>query len=403
MTFARFQKILVLFLLTASGFFGGWYFGKSGYIFEVRKNPPEIKILNRTPPRQSVDFDLFWEVWEIVRTQYLERPVDAKKMMYGALVGMVQSLGDPYTSFLPPVQNETVTNAINGVYEGIGAELGMRENQLIVVSPLDGSPAKAAGVLPGDAILEIEGRSTVGIALSEAVSMIRGESETTVSLTLARRGADKPFKLSVKRGQVTVPSIVWEDKGDGVAYIRLSRFGSETNAEWSKVASEVNVNMKELDAVVLDVRGNPGGYMQAAVFIAGEFFSGKPVMYEETSVGEQIPFETNRAGNFNKLPVFVLIDGGSASASEILAGALKADAGAVLVGSKSFGKGTIQDARDFDDGSGLHITIAKWLTPDKKWVHNVGLTPDVVVESNLGDDGKTDAQLEKALELARGI
>ena len=151
MTFARFQKILVLFLLTASGFFGGWYFGKSGYIFEVRKNPPEIKILNRTPPRQSVDFDLFWEVWEIVRTQYLERPVDAKKMMYGALVGMVQSLGDPYTSFLPPVQNETVTNAINGVYEGIGAELGMRENQLIVVSPLDGSPAKAAGVLPGDA------------------------------------------------------------------------------------------------------------------------------------------------------------------------------------------------------------------------------------------------------------
>ncbi len=392
-------------MLSVSFFYGGYYFGKRGYEIDIKKTPLEVEIINKNTVPSEVDFGLFWDVWTTLETKYLLRPVNAQEMVWGAIEGMVKAVGDPYTSFLPPEVNEAVKSAINGEYQGIGAELGLKENQLIVVAPLDGSPAKASGVKAGDEILEIEGTSTAGISVTEAVSKIRGDAGTLISLTLRRDGGD-PFIVQIRRGVITVESVTWEDKGDGTAYIRISRFGGETNEDWSKVASEVNVDMNELDAIVLDLRGNPGGYMDSAVFIAGEFVKGREVvLFQEDALGNSVPHYTNRLGAFERIPaVFILIDEGSASASEILAAALKHHINATLVGAKSFGKGTIQDAQNFSDGSGLHITIAKWLTPEKVWIHDKGLEPDIPVEitEDAIADG-FDAQLEEALKLAKEI
>jgi len=317
---------------------------------------------------------------------------------------MVNALGDPYTSYLPPQVNEVVTDAINGTYKGIGAELGLRDGQLIIVAPLDGSPAKEAGVLAGDKILEIESNGTVGISLTEAVSKIRGEAGTLSTLKL-QRNDNEPFLVRIKRGVITVASVTWENKGDGTAYIRVSRFGGDTNSEWQKVVKEINVEMDELDVVVVDVRGNPGGYLQSSVYLADEFVQKGVVLWEESATGDLESFDAERIGAFENIPqVYVLVDEGSASASEILAAALRDLVKAKIVGVKTFGKGTIQDARDFKDGSGVHITVAKWLTPNKVWIHKTGLEPDIIVERSDEDiNNNVDTQLDKVLELAKEI
>lgn len=402
--FKRFQNYLITFLVAVGFFYGGYYLGKRGFIFEVRKNPPKVEITNSYPADSELDFSLFWEVWDLVSNKYLDRPVNPQEMMYGAILGMVDSLGDPYTSFLEPAVNESVGDALGGRYQGIGAELGMRDNQIVIVAPFDGSPAKKAGVMAGDKILKIGDESTIGITVTEAVSKIRGSSGTKITLTLQYEN-EEPREISITRGVITVSSVNWEDKGNGTVYIRVSRFGTETNDEWDDAVSNINISMKELDAVILDLRGNPGGYLESSVYLSEEFFSNKTVLYEETATGEQIPFEAKRVGVFEKVPaVFVLVDGGSASASEILAAALRDNIGATLIGEKTFGKGTIQEAQDFTDGSGLHVTVAKWLTSKKEWVHNVGIEPDIVVEITSDDthQGK-DPQLQKALELADEI
>jgi len=404
--FKKFQIILFTLLLAGSTFFGGLYLGKRGYEVDIRKNPPQVEFVNKSPTSQTIDFALFWEAWDQVSKDYLNRPVDPKKMMYGAVRGMVESLGDPYTSFLDPEVNKVVNNSLNGAYEGVGMELGIKDGLLMVVSPLDGSPAKKAGVLAGDRIFEIEGKSTAGITVTEAVSKIRGQAGTVSTLKIQRGNVD-PFVLTVKREKITVASVTWQDKGEGTAYIRVSRFGADTNGDWDNAVKEVNVKMRELNAIVLDLRGNPGGYLQSAVHIASDFYTGKPVLYEQTALGEQLPFNAQGSADFARIPVIILIDEGSASASEILASALKENIGAVLVGAQSFGKGTIQDAKEFKDGSGLHITIAKWLTSAKKWVGDkdengkVGLKPDIAVEITKDDiNASRDPQLNKALEIA---
>jgi carboxyl-terminal processing protease len=401
-SFEKFQRILITLLVGFICFYGGYYMGKRGYLFEVRKNPPKISIINQYPNDKTVNFQLFWDVWNMINSSYLERPVDAQKMVYGAISGMVASLGDPYTTFLPPDTNKSLSDTLNGKYEGIGAELGVTDGQLVVIAPLDGSPAKAAGLKAGDKILKIDNVSTVGIQLTDAVAKIRGTSDTPVTLTV-QTGNDQPRDVPLQRGIITVASVTWKDEGNGIAYIRISRFGEDTNDEWTKAVNEINVQMKQLDTVVVDVRGNPGGYLDSAVYIASEFFKDKPVVWEESPTGQQTPLNANRVGTFTQVPnVYVLIDGGSASASEILAAALKENDHATLVGVKSFGKGTIQDARDFSDGSGVHITIAKWLTPNKEWIHKIGLQPDVKVDISDADinSGK-DPQLDKVLELAK--
>lgn len=410
MTFRKFQILLVTLILSVSTFFGGLYLGKRGYDVEVKKNPPYVQIDHKFPDTNTSDLDFasFWQVWDMLTREHLERPLDQKKMLYGAIKGMVDSVGDPYSSFLDPEINKMVDDSLNGVYEGIGAELGVLENQIIVVTPIDGSPAKEV-LMQQDKILEIDGLTTFGMNLNEAVSKIRGSAGTIIKLKI-QRGSFEPFDVTIKRAKINISSVTWEDKGEGTVYIRISRFGSDTNPDWTKTAKEINTKMRELDAVIIDVRGNPGGYLLSPVHIAGDFYKGV-VVYEQDAVKKEIPYSTEdrKIAIFSKIPtVIVLIDKGTASASEILAAALKENIDATLVGERSFGKGTIQDAKKFDDGSGLHITIAKWLTSQKVWVGEKdsdgkakGLTPDIEVKITEEDlKNLKDPQLEKALELA---
>ncbi len=398
----KFQTIFAIVLFCVGGFFGGYYFGVRGYEIQIKKNPVEVKINNKNHIPDTVDMELFWKVWDRMHKEYLERPVDSQKMIYGAISGMVKALGDPYTSFLTPDENKVINNTLAGVYEGIGAELDIKDGILIIVSPLDGSPAQAAGLKPQDRILQIDGQSAIGTSVTEAVSKIRGADGTSVTLTI-KSGEDPMRDVKVTRGKIKIESVTWKDLGEGTAYIRISRFGGDTPTEWTKVVSEINVKMSELDALVIDLRSNPGGYMGAAIYIASEFYDGKPVLYQEDAEGTQVALKADRKGQFGKLPAtYVLVDGGSASASEILAAALRDTVGAKLVGVKSFGKGTIQDTDNYPDGSGIHITIAKWLTPNKEWVHKKGLEPDVVVELDQDQFTKgVDTQLDKAKELAK--
>jgi len=404
----RFQKKLGVLLTFIGLFFSGYFLGVSGYEFDAAVQPFSLSVERKIPVSSDVDFNKFWEKWDYLIADKSKDEV--KKMYYESISGMVESLGDPYTSFLAPPVNEVVNNAINGTYEGIGAELGFnQEDKLIVISPLDGSPAINAGIRPGDRILKIDGEDTEGISLNEAVAQIRGESGTFVTLTI-RRDDKEPQDIRIKRGVITVASVTWKDMGEGTVYLKVSRFGGDTNKEWDKAVSEINIKVNELDALVIDLRGNPGGYLESAVHLAGEFYRNKPVLYRETALGEQFEMKTNRNGFFTQVPaVFVLIDGGSASASEILAAALKSQINATLVGEKSFGKGTIQDAENFKDGSGLHITIEKWLTPEKVWVHKKpdiegGIQPDIAVEMSDEDiKAGLDKQLDKAVELSKQI
>jgi len=293
---------------------------------------------------------------------------------------------------------------LEGIYEGIGAELGIRQGQLIIVAPLSGSPAEGEGVRAGDKILKIEGVSTAGVSISEAVSKIRGTAGTKIILTF-QRGDGPEFEVAITRARITVKSVLSEAKGEGLFYLEVSRFGNSTNGEWDAVVREVRNQGSEIRGIVLDLRNNPGGFLSAAVYLASEFLAkGTVVIQEDARGGKQVISvqQTKNGHAFAEVPVVVLINAGSASASEILAAALQERGGARLVGEQSFGKGTVQDAVDFEDGSGLHLTVTKWLTPSGRWVHEGGLAPDFAIELT-EEDGNAgrDPQLDKAFDLLR--
>ena len=403
-------KLYILILLFSSATFaGGWFFGNQGYEIRVEgqfSNIKGVQIINKETAQtpKNIDFSIFWQTWDILSARHVDRPLDPQKLLYGALKGLAEAVGDPYTAFLPPEENKEVKDNLNGRYEGIGAELGMRDDQLTVISPLDGSPAEAVGVQPGDVILKIDDEETSNLSLSESVSRIRGPAGTSVRLTL-KRGDDEPFEVTIRREQITIKSISWEQKDDGVIYIRVARFGEQTNQDWDSAIDEIINNQSSMiKSIILDVRSNPGGYLQASIHIASEFVNTGVIVYEEFGTGQRQPFNSDHRGQLTQVPVVVLIDEGSASASEILAGALRDLKRAQLVGKKSFGKGTVQDAVEFTDGSSVHVTIARWLTPNGDRLDGIGLTPDVVVERTEEDvaAGK-DVQLEKAIEIVKGL
>jgi len=421
------QSIITTILLVLLGVFAGYYFGVRGFEIKVKEGLSKIEVENKgTVNVENVDFSRFWEVWDIINNKHIRKPFDKNKLVEGAINGMIESIDDPYTSYFNPVENSEAMESLNGLYEGIGAQLGYDEGGgLIVVSPLDGSPAQNAGVLAGDKILAISGEETLGITIEQAVNKIRGNAGTSIVLTLARNIKPEPFDVSITRGTIKLDSVIWEDKGDGIAYIRLSRFGGETNKDWLKAVGEIKAEMPNLDGIILDVRNNPGGYLDSAVYISSEFIKNGVVVNEEFSDGSKQSYEVDHNGVLtdNDLKIVVLINGGSASASEIVAGALKERRQALLVGARSFGKGTVQKSEEFTDGSSVHVTIAKWLTPNGNWidkhnstfkdsVHNEldeneneiigGLKPDfeVVFSDQDIEEGK-DVQLDKAIEVIK--
>ncbi|OGD01336.1 hypothetical protein A2972_02630 [Candidatus Amesbacteria bacterium RIFCSPLOWO2_01_FULL_47_33] len=410
------RKLLIVgTLVIASGWVGFWM-GQRKLTFEFKNWRPAV-VLNKSSVVRSgpeeVDFSLFWTVWDKVSAEYVDKSaVDGKKMVDGAISGMVSALGDPYTVYLPAQQNKESKEDLGGAFEGVGIQLGYKDNRLAIVAPLDGTPAHRAGVKAGDFILHIKDekkrldRSTDGLTLPEAVKMIRGEGGTTVELTLARAGQEDPFKVELTREIIVVKSVTVEypDSGGGkIAWIKLNRFGDRTREEWNAVVGEL-ADKEDIDGVVLDLRNNPGGYLEMSVYIAGEFLSpGKTVVGQQYGDGTKTDTKVDRNGRLLKQRLAVLVNEGSASASEILAGALQDHKRAKVVGVKSFGKGSVQQPDDFPDGSGVHITIAKWLRPSGEWIDKIGITPDEVVEwEPEGDAAVSDAddpQLKKAIEL----
>lgn len=394
------KNILILVLV----FLLGWQLGQKNLPVNLDKKDYNVQFVNSKPPKEiKIDFKLFWDTWDLVSRLYLDKSaIDPNKLFYGAISGMVSAIGDPYTVFLPPEQQKSSKEELNGSFEGVGIQLGFnKEKRLVVVAPLSGTPAEKAGIKPQDLIVEIDDKDTTSMTLPEAVKLIRGPKGSQVTLEIFREGEEETRTFTLTRDTIVVKSVELSFKntetGKEVAIIKLSRFGERTKEEWEEAISDVI--SKDPQALILDVRNNPGGFLEGAVFIASEFLESGDIVIQENAKKERSPFGVNRTGRLLDKQMVVLINKGSASASEIVAGALRDRDRAKLVGEKTFGKGTIQEAQDLPGGTGIHITVAKWLTPNGGWVNDTqGLEPDVKIEEDK-EDSTRDPQLEKALEL----
>ena len=395
-----------IILIAILAFLLGWQLGHRDVLVKWANYKPAFSIINReVPTAVNIDFKLFWDTWDLLSKTYIDKKaLDPSKLFYGAISGMVASIGDPYTVFLPPAAQKSTTEELNGSFSGVGIELGFSDTKpprLVVQSPLSGTPAALAGIKPKDLIVKIDDKDTTGMNLPEAVQLIRGEKGTKVNLTIFREGDSDTKLFTLTRDTIIVKSVEVSFKetksGKSVALIKLSRFGERTNDEWTKAVDEIV--SKNPGAVILDLRNNPGGFLEGAVFIASEFLNGGDVVLQENNEGVRVPFKVNRVGRLLNIPTIVLINKGSASASEIVAGALQDRKRAQLLGEKSFGKGTIQEAQSLAQGTGIHITVAKWLTPNGRWVNETqGFDPDIKVDAEK-DDPTKDPQLDKAIEL----
>ncbi len=416
----RRQKFYFIIAILFSGFVG-YIIGTSKIKADWKNFQPHLEITSKQPPASisHIDFSPMWVVLQHLESEYYDKQaLNPQKVLNGAISGMVSSLDDPYTVYLPPAENNDFKEVMAGKFEGIGAELGMKEKQIIVVAPLDGSPAKQAGIRGGDAIIKVDNQTTYGWTIAEAVDKIRGPKGSKVTLLIAREGEKEAKTITIMRDTITIKSITsWvkpvkdvenikmtstlqSNKDKKVAYIRLSQFGDSTNQEWVNVTNEVSLAMKrdpDIQGVIFDLRNNPGGYLNDAVFIASEFLKDGTVVMQEDREGNRMKMDVTRQGLLTSVPVYVLINKGSASASEIVAGALSDHGRAKLIGEVSFGKGTVQAAEELGGGSGLHVTIAKWLTPNGTWVHQKGLTPQIEVKLD-DKDPSHDTQLERAVE-----
>lgn len=398
---------LVLALLVLS-FGTGYRAGITGVGQNFIQNTP---LVGNTPTKpNAVDFSLFWDVWDRVNRYYIDKKaIDYQKMVYGAITGMVSSLGDPYTVFLPPDQNKEAKDDLSGKFEGIGAQLGVKDKKIVVVAPLKGTPAEKAGLKPSDWIVKVDDKETAGWTLPEAVAKIRGPKGSSVKLTILHKDDTKPVDVSVARDTINVASVEWEEKNvkkecndcDKVIYLKLSRFGDQTTDEWNKAVGEINSKLQTADSkikgLVFDLRNNPGGYLSGSVFIASEFLKDGNVVIQESVAGGKQTYNVERKGKLTDIPMVVIINKGSASASEIVAGALGVRGRAKLVGETTFGKGSIQEAQELASGAGIHITTAKWLLPNGKWINGSGIDPDVKAENDEAAPDE-DLQLEKAIE-----
>jgi carboxyl-terminal processing protease len=348
---------------------------------------------------QDVNYDLYWDVWNTIKEKYYDSSkILDTELFYGSLAGLVASLGDPYSVFLNPQVNNEFTQELSGKFEGIGAEIGLRKDQLTIIAPLPETPADKAGLKSGDKILAIDGLDTQGMALDKAVNLIRGEKGTKVKLFITPFDGNESKEVEIVRDTIKIISVSWEDKGNQVVYIKISYFNQDTFDRFSDAVNEALATNPK--TIILDLRGNPGGFLDVAVKIASYWVEDKPVVLEKIHDGTVTPFPSVGRPILKDLKTYVLVNEGSASASEILAGALQDYKLGTIVGQQSFGKGSVQDLIDFNDGSSVKLTIAKWLTPNGQTIDEVGITPDVVVEMTPEDyDENRDPQFDKVMQL----
>lgn len=409
------RSVVVSILLVVMGGVVGYRIAKGDtvpFVSRALTVLPSSRIINTKNPEKyaTIDFSEFWQVWSRLEQQYHDpSKLDAEKMVDGAIAGMVSGLGDPYTLYLSKADQKRTSDDLNGSFEGVGIQLGYKNQTLAVIAPLKGLPAEQAGILAGDYILHIKDaekdidRDTSGLSLPEAVSIIRGPKGSEVTLTFLREGG-QPFEKKLARDTIVVPSVELsfvEKDGKKVAHVKLSQFGGRTLAEWKDAVDKITTE-RGTAGIVLDVRNNPGGYLNDAIAIASEFIP-DGVIVKQQGKSDTLPYYSLGKSRLAKMPVVILMNKGSASASEIVSGALRDRRSAKLIGENSFGKGTVQDAQELPSGAGLHVTVAKWILPGGDWIHEKGLKPDIEVKINPEDvaklrEEKKDPQLDRAIE-----
>lgn len=366
-------------------------------------SPNDAIFINKNAQDATIDFSLFWKVWGLLKDKYVDRvKLDARTLFYGAIKGMLAATGDPYTTFFDPEENKQFNEEITGTFDGIGAEMGIKNDVLTIIAPLDGTPAAKAGLMAGDKVLKVDGVSTANLSLDDAVNKIRGPKGTAVTLNILRAGEDQPRDVVVKRDTILVQSVKFEMKENGLALIRISRFGDDTVKGFQDAAKQVRAH--NATGLIIDLRNNPGGYLEAAVDIGSQMLpQDAVVVQEENAAGDRKQMKARGGDILSRIPTVVLINEGSASASEILAGALKDDRSNVtLVGKKSFGKGSVQELISTSSDTSVKITVARWLTPDGTQINTVGIAPDTEVGLTADDITQNrDPQMDKALELLK--
>ena len=344
----------------------------------IDKFAPEKKTNADWSSELPPDFNILVDVWKSLNKNFVDKSkIDAKKLSQGAAKGMMEALDDPYSLYVDPDTYKLEKSSLQGKYQGIGAYVGMRDKQLTIISPIDGSPAAEAGIKPGDKILEINGKTTEGITSTEAALKIQGAAGTTVKLLILREGQSKPFEVSIVRREITIKSVTWEKRGR-IGYIKLTGFLQKT--DWELLSAIKFLEVEGIDGIVLDVRNNPGGLLESSILVASQFLSGGVVVDVVDSEGNHRPEQVRGVGSATKIPLIVLVNNGSASASEVLAGALQDHGRAKIAGKKTYGKGSVQLVTNLKDGSALHMTIARWYTPKGRPIDGIGLTPDFPLE-----------------------
>ncbi|MFH1769578.1 MAG: S41 family peptidase [Parcubacteria group bacterium] len=404
--------LVLIIIALAIGFAGGRYFNER--VEEAETITANLTIDNRdTGKPEGVDFSLFWDTYNVIQDRYVDREnLDTQKLVYGAIEGMVGAVGDPYTVFLNKEQTEAFTDSIKGEFGGVGIEIGIREERLTVIAPLEGTPGEKAGLLAGDFIIAIDGKDTIDIQLFEAVEQIRGPIGTAVILTIAREGNGDPKDISVVRDTIEIPTVRLSfidgekyelNEGKKLARIRVHTFNKKVDDQFRDAAKELID--EGATGIILDLRNNPGGLLDSSVNLASYFLEPDVVVVTERfGNGSENAFKSNHNAQLAGFPVVVLINKGSASASEILAGALRDQLGITIVGEQSFGKGSVQQVEDLRQNTSLKVTIAKWLTPSGLSINDEGITPDIEIEhTKEHTENEEDPQLEKAIEILNNL
>ncbi len=395
--------IPVIIVALALGFFAGVQFQKTREPFGGLRD-----LINRDIGQpEAVDFSLFWDAWNLLHEKYVSRSeLDTQKMVFGAIEGMVKSIGDPFTVFLEAEESKRLQEDIRGEFAGVGIEIGLREEVLTVIAPLDGTPADEAGIIAGDKITAIDGQSTAGITLEEAVAKIRGRRGTKVVLTILRKtdGQEETRDFEITRDRIKIPTAKWEVKDSDIGYVQLFTFNQTAREEFDRALNELKKKGAD-KKLILDLRNNPGGLLDLAIDISSYFLEpGELVVIEDFGNGQRDELKAKPNGQLKDVKVVILINKGSASASEIVAGALHDNKGVKLIGEKTFGKGSVQQVDELRFRTSLKITVAKWLTPKGRSISDEGIEPDIKVERTEEDiKNDRDPQLEKAIEIIKSL
>lgn len=351
-----------------------------------------------TPEDLTQTFKAFWQTWDLVHSTYVDQPVDDTTLMRGAINGMLQSLGDPHTSYMNPEEYSQANTALEGEYEGIGAIVDITGDYLKIVSPMPDSPAEKAGLKVGDVIIAVDGEDMTGVDGNVVLSKVKGPAGTSVILTIQREGVEQPFDVTVTRAKITQSSVTYKMLDSGVAYVGLSNFGDNTTQDLKNALKELLAQNPK--GLILDLRYNGGGYLETAVEVTSQFIDSGNVLLEEYGDKTQTAYPVLEGGLALDIPMVVLVNEGSASASEITAGALQDAGRAKLIGVTTYGKGSVQKWTALQDNQGaVRITIARWLTPKERQINGIGLTPDIEVKISEDDIAAgRDPQLDKAVE-----